>query len=160
MRVPLWVLRVLYDTRPGHGGLGDHNGDVGVAGDDLRAAVLGLVFSAVGFGVAGVGGVGDCDSVTGGEATAEALGDKVHVGKPPGFDDMEVEVAVQVGHQLQRHFGHCDGVTWHRRREVTVRTAVQRGLGLGGLNSDKKKLGLWVWRCLRNTEEFQRPRGA
>lgn len=84
-------MRVLEDARASHGGLRDHNGDVRVAGDDFPAWVVGAVVGSGGFG-----GGAEFDGVAGGDASAETLGDDVHVGQPACFDDFKVEVAVEV----------------------------------------------------------------
>ncbi|TQD80027.1 hypothetical protein C1H46_034400 [Malus baccata] len=74
--------------------------------------------------------------VVGGKAATKELGDYVHVGKVAGFDDCEVEVAVQVGHPLNHLFDHFQRsvykpvISYTRFAGFTV-----------GVNSDKS----WVY---------------
>lgn len=83
--LPGRILGVGDDVRAGHGGAGEADGDVRVAGDDLPAVVVAaLAVAAAGEGLA-----------AGGEDAAEALRDHVHVGQAPSLQNLELEVAVE-----------------------------------------------------------------
>lgn len=108
--VPVRVLGVLDHARAGDGGLRDVDGDVRVAGDDPRV-VVDLPVGAAAFGVAVIAGRGGgeggiLNGAAGGEATAEVVGDDVHVRQAASFDDPEVEVAMEVDQLRLRSVRH------------------------------------------------------
>lgn len=123
--VPMGVLGVGDDARAGDAGAGEADGDVGVGGDDL-VVLLEAAAAAVGAALEGL-----LEGLEGGEEAAEALDEEVHVGEAPGFDDLEVEVAVEVDHLIAVNIIANAAAAWgffaHFRWDRRI-----AGLGRGG----------------------------
>ena len=98
--LPDRILRVLQHARARHRGLRHRNGDVRVARDDPPMMVRPCTLAAA-VAVGGGGSVGvEFDSVAGGDAAAEALGEDVHIGQVARLDDFQIEVAVKIGNAI------------------------------------------------------------
>lgn len=89
MLVPDWVLRIGYDPGPSDSGTGEAHNDVRIAGDD-PPVVLVVTVTVI------IGGARLAADVECGDAAAEALGDQVHVRQASSFDDLQVEISVEV----------------------------------------------------------------
>lgn len=101
--IPLRVLGVLNNMRTGDGGLRDANGDVRIAGDN-PAVLVNPAVTTITMGIGVVGGT--FESVAGSEATAEMLGDEVHVRQVTSFMNGEVKVAMEPNELLRSRIGH------------------------------------------------------
>lgn len=119
--VPVGVLGVGDHAGASNGGAGDGHGDIGITSND-RAMAMARAGIRVSVSVSGdfataflgqkkIGARSD-------KASTEALGEVVHVGKVTGFDDPEMEIA------MEEHGGLCLGLGghWRMREEEEEKT--------------------------------------
>lgn len=124
--LPDGELGVGYDAGASHGGAGDHDGDVGVAGDDPMMGVSPIV----GGGLVFLLRAAPLErSPAGGEAPPQVLGEGVHVGQSAGLAYPQLEVAMEHD-DLPGKLGRIEGDVLHgrlrRRREDDYPEPVRR----------------------------------